>query len=137
MAINRSLFRITGAVWVKNEEGTVLFAPSLSSSEVSLLSARGGMNKKCFSRLKWAIDICEVVKAKMRTITEFYKLNKQILQSLILPSVMCQNHSATEILPVIEVHKSKYRSSGGLASNTPRHYSAGYLARNFFKSHFF
>lgn len=107
MVINRSLFRITGPVWLEKEEGSVLFGPSLSSSEVSLLSARGGMNKKYFSRVKWTIDICEVVKAKMWSITEFYKLKKQILQSLNLPSVMCQKHSAAEILSVIEVQKSK------------------------------
>lgn len=71
MVINRSLFRITGPVCLENEERTVPFDPSLSSSEVSLLSARGGMNKKYFSRVKWAIDICEVVKAKLRSRTEF------------------------------------------------------------------
>lgn len=71
----------------------------------------------------------------MWTITEFYKLKKQILQTLILPSVICKNHSAAEILSVIEIQEKAEKS--GLALNAPRHDSAGYLVRNFFKSHFF
>ncbi len=74
----------------------------------------------------------------MWTITEFYKLKKQILQTFILPLVMCKQHSAGEILSVTDVQKSKKRlRKGGLALNTPQLYSAGYLVRNFFKSHFF
>ncbi|KAF3690400.1 hypothetical protein EXN66_Car006073 [Channa argus] len=85
------------------------------------------MNKKYFPPVKWAIDICEVGKAKMWTVAEFNKLKKQILQTLIVPSVMCQNHSAAEILPVAEAQKPEERQrSGGRASNSPRHYSAGY-----------
>lgn len=57
--------RITGPDGLKPDE-------ALSSSEVPLLSSRGGMSKKYFSRLNGATDIGEAVKAKTCTKEEFY-----------------------------------------------------------------
>lgn len=50
--------------------------------------------------MKRASDIYEAVKTELRTITDFYKLKKQILQSFIVPCDMCKKHSAGESLSV-------------------------------------
>lgn len=68
----------------------------------------------------------------MWTEAELYKMKKQTLQSLILPSVLCQNHNAAEILS-----RAQIREKAETRSKTLRLGSAGYLLTNFFKSHFF
>lgn len=68
----------------------------------------------------------------MWTVAELYEMKKQTLQSLILPSVLCQNHSAAEIPSRAQIQEKAETRSKPLRLG-----SAGYLLRNFFKSHFF
>lgn len=126
------MFRVNGAVGSEAEERTVRFAPSLSSSELLLRSAGAEQNKERLSGAQRAVDTCGAVSAEMWTVAELYEMKKQTLQSLILPSVLCQNHSAAEIPSRAQIQEKAETRSKPLRLG-----SAGYLLRNFFKSHFF